>query len=236
MLVLAMFLAFALAWLSAMGGVGGSVLTLLAFTALFGLQTALPVLALTQLAGNGGRVWFNRRDVQWRIIGRFAAGAVPAALAGAFLLPYAPVGPLKRCLGAWLVAMLVLRRCRPAPRPPADGTFTVIGAGTGLGSSLLGSAGPLAAPFFLARGLTGGAYIGTEATASLTVHLSKVAAYGTGGLLPPRVLHLGLVLAPAVIAGAWCGKRTVARMSPRAFALVIETGMVIAAVSFLAGL
>jgi uncharacterized membrane protein YfcA len=234
-LLTASVLAFALAWLSSVGGMGGGVLMLLVFTALFGLQVAVPTLTLTQLVSNGGRVWFNRRDVRWQVVRWYAVGAIPFALAGGLLLPYVPVEPLKRILGAFLIAVIIWRRCRPVPRVPADRTFAAIGAGAGLGSSLLGAAGPLAAPFFLAKGLVGGAYIGTEATASLITHLTKVAAYGASSLLSVHVLQLGLVLTPAIVAGAWLGKRTVMRMNNRVFTLVIEAGMLVAAILFLAG-
>jgi hypothetical protein len=57
-----------------------------------------------------------------------------------------------------------------SPRKPADPTFAAAGAVSGLGSALLGSVGPLTAPFFLAYGLTRSAYIGTEAASALTMH------------------------------------------------------------------
>lgn len=169
---------------------------LLVFTALFGLRVAVPILTLTQLAGNGGRAWFNRQDIQWRLIRWHAIGAIPFALAGGLLLAYVPVVPLKRLLGATLIAVVVWRRLRRAPHPPGERTFIAVGAGTGLGSSLLGAAGPIAAPFFLARGLVGGAYIGTEASASLVIHLTKLAAYSAGSLLSLHLVGLGLVLTP----------------------------------------
>ncbi|HEY1176209.1 MAG TPA: TSUP family transporter, partial [Phytomonospora sp.] len=64
---------------------------LIAFTALFGLQIAVPTLALTQLASNGGRAWFNWRAIQWQVIKWYALGAIPFALAGGLLLPHVPV-------------------------------------------------------------------------------------------------------------------------------------------------
>src|SRR5690242_3646500 len=88
-LVLAALASFGLAWLSAVAGFGGGVLLLPVFTALFGLRTAIPALTLTQLASNGSRVWLNRRHLRWPIIGRFALGAVPFALAGGLLLAVA---------------------------------------------------------------------------------------------------------------------------------------------------
>jgi uncharacterized membrane protein YfcA len=165
MLLLASILAFGLAWLSSVGGMGGGVLMMFVFTALFGLQVAVPMLTLTQLASNGGRVWFNRADVQWRLIGWHALGAIPFALGGGLLFAYAPVELLKCLLGALLIATVIWRRLRPNVTKPGERAFIIIGGAAGLGSSLLGAAGPMAAPFFLAYGLVGGAYIGNEAAA-----------------------------------------------------------------------
>lgn len=74
--------AFALALLSAVAGFGGGVLLLPVFTALFGLRFAVPMLTLTQLSSNGSRVWLNRRELRWPLVGWFALGAVPLAVAG----------------------------------------------------------------------------------------------------------------------------------------------------------
>ena len=103
-LVVAAISAFMLAVLSAVAGFGGGVLLLPVFTALFGLRVAVPVLTLTQLSSNASRVWLNRRDLRWGIIGRFAAGAVPFAVAGALLFAHAPLEALQRLLGAFLIA------------------------------------------------------------------------------------------------------------------------------------
>jgi len=137
------------------------------FTALFGLRTAVPVLTVTQLASNASRVWLNRQELQWPLIGWFAIGAVPTALAGGFLLSRAPLEVLLRALGVFLLVVVAWRRLRPYPRRPSTQAFIGVGAASGLGSALLGSVGPLTAPFFLAYGLLRGAYIGTEAACAL---------------------------------------------------------------------
>lgn len=98
-LAVASVAAFMLALLSAVAGFGGGVLLLPVFTALFGLRLAVPVLTLTQVSSNASRVWLNRRELRWRLIGWFALGAVPFAVAGGLLLAHAPLGALKRVLG-----------------------------------------------------------------------------------------------------------------------------------------
>ncbi|WP_460526967.1 sulfite exporter TauE/SafE family protein [Flindersiella endophytica] len=227
--------AFALAVVSAVAGFGGGVLLLPVFTALFGLRFAVPMLTLTQLASNAGRVWFNRRDLHWPILGWFALGAVPTATAGALLLAHAPLEPLQHVLGVFLIAVVVWRRLRPHPAKPADPVFAAVGAGSGLGSALLGSVGPLTAPFFLAYGLTRAAYIGTEAAAALSMHVTKLAAYGAGDLLTTRVLLYGAALTPTTLLGAWAGKKLLTRISDRLFVALVELGLLAAGALFLVG-
>ena len=235
-LVAASAAAFALGLLSAVAGFGGGVLLLPVFTALFGLRVAVPMLTLTQLSSNGARVWLNRHELRWPLIGWFAAGAVPLAVAGGLILAHAPLGPLQRLLGVFLIGVVIWRRINPHPRKPTDRMFAGVGAASGLGSALLGSVGPLTAPFFLAYGLTRAAYIGTEAASALTMHLAKIAAYGAGDLLTGRVLLYGAALTPAALLGAWVGKKIVGRISDRVFVALVEAGLLVAGVLFLLGL
>lgn len=228
--------AFLLALLSAVAGFGGGVLMLPVFAALFGLRVAVPVLTLAQVASNGSRVWLNRDELRWAIVARFVAGAVPFAVLGSLLFARAPLGALQRVLGAFLILVVVWRRAGPRPRPPGPATFTAVGAISGAGSALLGSVGPLTAPFFLAAGLARGAYIGTEAACALSMHVTKIAAYGASDLLSWRVLALGAALTPAVVAGAWVGKRVTDRISDQLFASLVEAGLVAAGVLFLLGI
>ncbi len=233
---LASLAAFVLAIVSAVAGFGGGVLLLPVFAALFGLRTAVPMLALTQLVSNASRVWFNRHQLNGRLIGWFALGAVPLALVGSALLARIPLDPLQRLLGVFLIAVVVWRHLRPHPHKPPLPAFIGVGAGTGLGSALLGSVGPFAAPFVLAYGLTGGSYIGTEALTALIVHVTKLVGYGPVGLLTSSVLLHGMALAPATLLGSWVGKRIADRLSERVFVLVVEVGLLVAGGIFLAGL
>jgi len=235
-LLVASVAAFALALLSAVAGFGGGVLLLPVFTALFGLRAAIPILTLTQLSSNGSRIWFNRSELRWSPIGWFALGAIPCAVVGGLLLAHAPLSPLKRLLGAFLIAVVIWRRLRPEPRKPPEPAFGAVGAVSGLGSALLGSVGPLTAPFFLALGLTRGAYIGTAAASALTMHFTKIATYGAGELLTAQVLLFGIALTPASLLGTWAGKKIVGCISDHLFVLLVEIGLIVAGVIFLLGL
>lgn len=218
--------AFAAATLSAVAGFGGGVVLLPVFVLVFGPRDAVAVLTVTQLVSNSSRVWFNRAAVDRRLVGWFAVGAVPAAVVGALLLSSSPVGVLTRFIGVFLLVMVVWRRLRPDATRIGDRGFVVVGAASGFGSALVGSVGPLVAPFFLARGLSRGRYIGTEASSAVVMHVTKLVVFGAVTLLTWRTGLVGLALAPATAAGAWAGTKIVHRLPTDAFVVLVELGLV----------
>ena len=73
--------------LAAVTGFGGAAVLLAALVALFGIREAIPILTVAQLIGNGSRVWFNRVELDWRVVGWFALGAVRLLCWAAIYLP-----------------------------------------------------------------------------------------------------------------------------------------------------
>lgn len=220
--------------LAAVTGFGGAAVLLPVLVATFGMRAAVPILTVAQLIGNGSRVWFNRRELNWRVIGWFALGGVPMALLGGYLFASAPLAGLTRLLGVFLVLIVVWRHLRPRltrsfPAP----AFAAIGGGSSFLSALLGSVGPLMAPFFLAYGLVKGAYIGTEALSTVIMHATKLVAYGQTSVLTWREALIGLALGPVMILGSFLGKRIVDRLSEIAFIALIETVLIVAGLVFL---
>jgi hypothetical protein len=228
--------ALAASTLAAVAGFGGAAILLPVLVALFGPRDAIPILTIAQLVGNGSRVVINRDAVDRRIVGWFALGGIPAALVGGFLFAAAPLDALTRLIGAFLLASVAWRHIRPRPSGAlGPRTFAVIGAFFAFASALVGSIGPLMAPFFLAAGLVKTAYIGTEAAATVVMHVAKLVAYGTAALLTAATVGIGLVMAPAMIVGSLIGKRIVDRLPERVFVAIIEVVLVLAGLAFLIG-
>lgn len=220
--------------LAAVTGFGGAAVLLPVLVFAFGVRDAIPILTVAQLVGNGSRVWFNRRAVEYRVVGWFAVGAVPFALAGGILFSRAPLPALTRLLGAFLLLVVLWRRLRPGARvrPPLR-AFALIGAGSSFLSALLGSVGPIMAPFFLAYGLVKGAYIGTEALSTVVMHVTKLVAYRGAGVMSWRSLLIGAIMGPVMVLGSWTGKRIVDRLPERVFVVLIEGVMTAAGLLFL---
>jgi hypothetical protein len=228
--------AFLAALLAAVTGFGGAAVLLPMLVAVFGVREAIPILTVAQLIGNGSRVWFNRHELDWRVVAWFALGGVPMALAGGLLFARAPLAALTRVLGAFLILIVALRHLPKLRtfRPPLR-SFALIGAAASFLSALLGSVGPLMAPFFLAYGLVKGAYIGTEALSTVVMHVAKLIAYRESAVLPLHAIVNGLALGPIMAAGSFAGKRVVDRLPERVFVLIIDVTLVGAGVLFVAG-
>jgi uncharacterized membrane protein YfcA len=226
--------AFVASTVAGVTGFGGAVVLLPVLAWAFGARDAVVVLTVAQLVGNGSRVFFNRGDVDGAVLERFAVGAVPFALVGGLLFSQTPTDVLARLLGAFLLAAVLWRHAAPRPpRRPPLARFTLLGAVFGFLSAVLGSVGPVMAPFFLAYGLLKGAYIGTEAACTVVMHTTKLVAYGGGGVLAGAVVLEGLALAPVMVAGSWLGKRLLDRTPETTFLALIDVVLVVSGVLLL---
>lgn len=220
--------------LAGVTGFGGAAVLLPVLVLVFGVRAAVPILTVAQLIGNGSRVWFNRHDLNLRVVGWFALGGVPMALLGGYLFASAPLPALTRLLGGFLILVVVWRHLRPRPPKPFPvPVFAGIGAGASFLSALLGSVGPIMAPFFLAFGLVKGAYIGTEALATVVMHVTKLVAYGETAVLTTADVWVGVALGPIMVLGSFVGKRILERLPERVFVILIEAVLLIAGVGFL---
>jgi len=233
MLMLAL-VALAASTLAAVTGFGGAAVLLPVLIVVFGVREAIPILTVAQVIANGSRVWFNRRDLDWRVVAWFALGGVPMALLGGYLFATAPLSALTRLLGAFLLFVVVWRHLRPMrARPFPVAAFAGIGAGASFLSALLGSVGPVMAPFFLEYGLVKGAYIGTEALSTVVMHVTKLVAYRQSSILTRSGVLVGIALGPIMILGSFLGKRIVDRLPERVFVAIIEAVLVTAGILFL---
>lgn len=226
--------AFVASMLAAVAGFGGAAILLPLLVAAFGVRDAIPILTVAQLFGNSSRVWFNRRELDLPVVGWFALGGVPAALIGGFLFASAPLSFLTRLLGVFLVAVVVHRHARKstAARLPLR-AFAILGGVFSFLSALLGSVGPIMIPFFLAYGLVKGALIGTEALATVVMHVTKLFAYGSTAILTIHSSAVGFALGSIMILGSFVGKKILDRLPERIFIFLIEATLLIAGLRFL---
>lgn len=168
------------------------------------------------------------------MVGWFALGAVPLAVLGGVAFASAPAPALRRALGAFLLLTVAYRHTALGRRARLRlRGFLGLGAASGFLSALVGTVGPLAAPFFLSYGLVKGAYIGTEALTAVVMHAVKLGVYGGYALLDGRSLALGLAVGGVLLLGAALGKRLLDRVPARRFPRLIEGILVVSGAQLL---
>ncbi len=196
----------------------------------FGPVEAVPIMTIAAILANLGRILAWWREVDWRACAAYAATGAPCAALGALTLLALPARIIEAALGAFFLAMVPVRRALALRPAHLAGAGVPIGYLTGIAVST----GPITAPLFLAAGLAKGAFLGTEAAATLAVYLAKAAVFRGFGALPLDILLKGLATGSTLTAGAFLARRFVIRMSAERFRRVMEALMLVSGTVLLA--
>lgn len=215
-------------------GFGATVMLmpLLVFT--FGPKETIPIIAIASIMANLARaaVWW--REIDWRVNGVYCATAVPAAAFGANLLVQLDGRVVEGTLGLFLILMVPARRWLIA----RGLTMTLwgmgmVGAAIGFLTGLVASTGPLNTPFFLAYGLTKGAFLATEAVGSAAVSTTKSLVFRNLGALPLETIASGMMVGTSLMIGSWLAKHIVRRIEAQQFRTLLEVMMAFAGASMI---
>lgn len=210
-------------------GFGSGVIMVPILAWMFGAKAAVPVMAIAAIMANGSRVVAWWREVDWRAALIYALAAVPAAIVGARTYVALDSSAIELTLGVFLILVVPLRHwLKRRQWKLKRGHLALVGAAIGFLTGLVASTGPINAPFFLMYGLAKGAYLATEALASLAVHVTKTSVFGLAGVLTPENVLRGLAVGSGMMAGSFLAKRIVARMDASQFEHVMD-GVVLVA-------
>jgi uncharacterized membrane protein YfcA len=159
---------------------------------------------------------------------------VPAVVLGAHTLVQFNARLIELILGGFLLLMIPARRwLRRMQFRPGLVHMALVGAGIGYLTGIVASTGAINTPFFLAYGLVKGAYIGTEAAASLSVFLAKGAAFHQLGVIDGRAIAQGLLIGVFVLIGSTLSKRLVLQLPEQRFLQLMEAVMLVSGLSIL---
>ncbi len=212
MFLVLLLVAFVAATLSGAAGFGGALLLLPVLSITVGPTQAVPLLTVAQLIGNFSRMALGYRDIQWRAVGIFLATALPAAMTGALCFVSLPIALAMRGIGLGLLFFAILRWRGVIRFSRSSWLLSCGGAVVGFLSGLVGSAGPLGAAVFHALELPPLAYVATEATTALMLHVVKFAVYQRFFCFALSFWMLALALGTAMVAGTWTSRRLVERL------------------------
>lgn len=204
-------------------GFGTSIMLMPGLVLAFGPREAVPIMAVAAVMSNLSRVAAWWREVNWKATAAYSVTAMPASAAGASTLLVLPPGVAEAFLGAFFIAMIPLRRWMARRAWHLNlWHLALAGAFIGFISGIVVSTGPLSTPFFLMHGLVKGAFLSTEAMASITVHAAKVLTFQSLGALPLASVVKGLIVGSSLMAGAFIAKRFVTHLDAAKFQLLMD--------------
>ncbi len=206
-------------------GMGGGLFLIVALGVTRGPHVALALTAPALLLANLHRAWLFRAHLDRGVAMRLAAGAVPGAILGGLLLPAIPEAVVAGLLATTTVLALLRQSGRLRLNPGRAG-LVVGSALVGMFAGTSGGAAILMAPLVLAAGLHGEAYLATIAIGAIALHVGRVVAYGTVGLLGFGDAPAIAALLVGLIVGNLCG-RHVRRHVPARLEPVLELGALV---------
>ncbi len=220
--------------IAGVAGFGGGAVILPALVLTLGPRDAIPILSVAQWVASIVRFWMYRKEVDWPLIRWFAIGAVPIAVLASLLFVVTPTALFIRALGAGLL-LLVAYPYTPWGKRAVIGLrgFPLVGAATSFFSGFLGIGGPVPAPFVLAYGLVGSAYVGTMGFCTLITQSLKLVVFGGSVLLNTRTVAIGLGLGALSWVGARLGRRLLTRLPAQWFTRLVECLLLASGILFL---
>ena len=215
-------------------GTGATIILLPVLVIAFGPQSAIPIMAIVALMSNFAKITSWWREIDWRATAAYALGGIPGAALGARTMLSLPPRVVDIALGSFFLVMIPGRRWLAARRYRI-GPWMLVPAGLGIGflTGIVVSTGPITVPLFSAYGLVKGAFIATEAAASLAVYISKAVTFRSFGALPTDIILKGLITGSSVMAGTYAAKLLVERLSIATFQRLLDGVMLISGVALI---
>lgn len=196
--------------LTTVAGMGGGLVLVLSLSLLLDPRLAVAATALPLLLGNVHRAYLFRRELAWRHVALFAAGAAPAALLAGSVIDRVP--PLAaRLLMVGLVAVAIAKATGLWRGEVPRGAMLPGGIAVG-GLTAASGAAVMTAPLLMSAGLRGSAYIATASAAAASMHLARLAGYGAAGIVDGALIRISLVLALGIVVGNALGRRARRRL------------------------
>ena len=167
--------------ISAVSGMGGGIVLLAVMTFFFSPTSLIPIHGLIQLISNSSRAWYLKKHIHVPLFLWFLLGLPFGTLLAIAILARFEVANLITVLLLILILYTVFRpKNLPELKIPIW-SFSLVGFFVGLFGPLIGSTGPMMAPFFLRDDLNRKQIVASKASVQLIGHLIKI----------PTFLYLG---------------------------------------------
>ncbi|MCX7296787.1 MAG: TSUP family transporter [Hyphomicrobiales bacterium] len=211
---------------SVIGGVSGygnGALMPLILVPMVGAAPVVPIIAISALFNNFGRVsaFFKYLDRRRAIIG--VAASLPTCVLGAWGYTFLTGNGAALVIGSMLILSVPLRRLlkhhevRVGDRGFA---FGAVGYGVVVGGTA--GSGVIMLSLLMAAGLEGAAVVATDAAISIVVSVTKVLVFGFAGVLSAQTIALALLIGVIAFPGAFLARLFVERMPVHVHTAILD--------------
>jgi len=215
-------------------GFGTTIILMPALVYFYGPIQAIPVIALVATVANLSRIFLWWSVINWKVCFVYSVTAIPAVILGVNTLVALNDRLVEITLGLFLIVLIPIRRwMRKKHFYLKLWQMSLVGAGIGYLTGIVATTGAINTPFFLAFGLTKGAYLGTEAASTLSILFTKGITFHQLGFLNTTAIIQGLLIGSCVLVGSIFSKRIVLALPEKRFLLLMELVMLISGVSIL---
>ena len=211
---------------SVVGGVAGygtGALMPLVLVPMVGAEPVVPIIAISALFTNLGRVAAFFPHVDGRRAAIVIACAALTCVLGAW--GYSQLSGVGAALviGSMLILSVPLRRiARRRALTIGDGGLAVGATAFGLVVGGTSGSGAILLSLLMAAGLEGAAVVATDALVTIVTGIIKVATFGVTGVLTPQVIAFGLLIGAIAFPGGFLAKMLVARMPIRVHTAMLD--------------
>ena len=215
-------------------GFGTTIILMPALVYFYGPIQAIPVIALVAAVANLSRIFLWWSVIQWRICLVYSLAAIPFTVFGVNTLVQLDERLIEITLGVFLILLIPVRRwMRNKNFYLKLWQMGLVGAAIGYLTGIVATTGAINTPFFLAYGLSKGAFLGTEAASTLSILFTKGIAFHQLGFLNMTAIMQGLLIGVCVLAGSIFSKRIVLALPEDKFLMLMELVMLISGLSIL---
>jgi len=216
---------------SVVGGVAGygtGALMPLVLVPLLGPEPVVPIVAISGLLTNSGRVFAFLRYVDWRRSALALLGALPFVVVSAYGFTLLTGRAVQILIGVMLILTVPLRfAMRRRATALGDGGlfFSSMGYGAVMGGTV--GAGVILLSILLSAGLQGAAVVATDAVISIVVGVARLLVFGYAGVVSAQVVAFGLLIGVVGFTGAFLAKSFVERLPVRVHTAILDAVVLI---------
>jgi len=228
-------LTFVAAGIGTATGFGTSTVMIPVMTVFVPLPVALLFVGIIHLFGDIWKVLLFKTGFDWKLVLGFGLSGIVASYLGAKLSFVAGDLPLKKILGAFLLAyvgFLFLKRQWALPKN--SGTAVCGGAASGLCAGFFGVGGAVRGAFLTAFNLPKDVFIFTSGLIALFIDMTRISQYIRGGTrLESSFLYALVLCIPISFLAAFLTKKFLDKLPQKFFRIFVGVFLALVAIKLL---